>query len=162
LHRTPEGEESAIHIAQFETYGEGAYHTQVAGGGTRRHPNCADVRPEENLFHMDGKQVFRLALKHGPGFVTRLRAKLPEGFEGLKVVVPHQSSKRALAAHPRVLGVDKEQVVWTIETFGNCVAASIPLTLCEAVRSGRIARGDRVLLFGTGAGLSLGGMLLTY
>jgi 3-oxoacyl-[acyl-carrier-protein] synthase III len=50
----------------------------------------------------------------------------------------------------------------TIEWLGNCVAASIPVTLYDAVRKGRIQRGDEVLLVGSGAGLSLGGMIITY
>lgn len=163
LTRTPAGEASCIEAARFETYGEGAYHTQVPGGGTRLHPNRADVRPEDNLFHMDGKQVFRLALTHGPGFVQRLRADLGvDSLDGVDVVIPHQSSKRALRAHPRVLGVAAERIEWTLETLGNCVAASIPLTLYQAVDSGRLRRGGRALLFGTGAGLSFGGLVLTY
>ena len=50
----------------------------------------------------------------------------------------------------------------TLESLGNCVAASIPLTLHAGVASGRIRRGQRLLLMGTGAGLSFGGVVLTY
>jgi 3-oxoacyl-[acyl-carrier-protein] synthase-3 len=46
--------------------------------------------------------------------------------------------------------------------LGNCIAASIPVTLYEAVRQSRLRRGDRALLVGTGAGISLGGVILTY
>jgi 3-oxoacyl-[acyl-carrier-protein] synthase III len=53
-------------------------------------------------------------------------------------------------------------VVWDLAERGNCVAASIPLTLAETVAAGRIRRGDRVLLVGTGAGLTLGALALTY
>ena len=52
--RAPEGEKSMLHHALLRTYGDGAYHTAVMGGGTRLHPNKAETRPEDNLFHMDG------------------------------------------------------------------------------------------------------------
>jgi 3-oxoacyl-[acyl-carrier-protein] synthase-3 len=54
------------------------------------------------------------------------------------------------------------KIVRTLDRLGNCIAASIPATLYEAVRQGRLSRGDRVLLVGTGAGISLGGAILTY
>lgn len=162
VQQTPGGQQSCIQAARFETYGEGAYHTQVAGGGTRRHPANPETRPEDNLFYMDGRKVFRMALKYGPAFVKRLKSDLQEGFGGIKLVIPHQSSKRALAAHPRVLGVDRGRIMRTLDRYGNCVAASIPLTLHEAICQGRMTRGDQILLFGTGAGLSFGGLVLTY
>ena len=60
------------------------------------------------------------------------------------------------------LGIDMTRVVLTLPTLGNCVAASIPLTLYEAIHSGVLKRGERCLMLGTGAGLSLGAALLTY
>ena len=77
------------------------------------------------------------------------------------VVVPHQASKVGLMMLER-FGWKEEKIVKTIETLGNCVAASIPVTLYQGVRDGRIQRGDKVLLVGTGAGLSIGGMVLTF
>ena len=59
-------------------------------------------------------------------------------------------------------GWPAERAIRTIDTLGNCVAASIPLTLHEGIASGKIRRGDKCVLFGTGAGLSFGGIVLTY
>ena len=59
-------------------------------------------------------------------------------------------------------GWKENKIIRTIETLGNCVAASIPATLYEGVRDGRIQRGNKVLLVGTGAGLSIGGLVLTF
>ena len=60
------------------------------------------------------------------------------------------------------LGWPEDRVVRTLDWTGNCVAASLPMALYEAVADGRVRRGDRVLLTGTGAGLTLGGVVLTY
>jgi 3-oxoacyl-[acyl-carrier-protein] synthase-3 len=76
-------------------------------------------------------------------------------------VLPHQASLLALRALRRN-GIDDDQVVITLDRFGNCVATSLPLTLYEAVKTKRVNRGDEILLAGTGAGLTLGGMILTY
>ena len=59
-------------------------------------------------------------------------------------------------------GFHPERVFNHIHERGNCIAASIPLALTEAVQTGRIRRSDRVLLIGTGAGLSVGALALTF
>jgi 3-oxoacyl-[acyl-carrier-protein] synthase-3 len=159
--RTPDGEASCVHTARLETYGVGAEHTQIPGGGTGRHPNLETTVPEDNLFHMNGPEVFKMAVQYAPAFLERLLPDFPAALAGLKVVVPHQASKLALDAHT-FFGMSEEVVARTLDRFGNCVAASIPLTLYEVVRQGRVARGDKILLLGTGAGLSLGGVVLTY
>jgi 3-oxoacyl-[acyl-carrier-protein] synthase-3 len=159
--RTPPGEAAAVHAARLETYGDGADLTAIRGGGTRVHPNHAATRPEDNLFHMDGPQVLRMALKHSGAFLERLRPGLSRGLGSVGLVVPHQPSKMGLKAL-EMFGWPAGQIVRTLDHLGNCVAASIPCTLYEAVRAGRLQRGDEVLLVGTGAGLSIGGVILTY
>jgi 3-oxoacyl-[acyl-carrier-protein] synthase-3 len=59
-------------------------------------------------------------------------------------------------------GWEHSKIMSTLETLGNCVAASIPVTLYQAVRDGKIQRRQKVLLVGTGAGLSIGGLVLTF
>jgi 3-oxoacyl-[acyl-carrier-protein] synthase-3 len=159
--RTPAGEAAALQAARLETYGDGADMTAIRGGGSFRHPNNPATRPEDNLFHMNGPQVLRMALRYSGDFLEKLRPGLSKGLAPLKLVVPHQPSLMGLKAM-LMFGWPAEQIVKTLDHLGNCVAASIPCTLYEAVREGRLKRGDGVLLVGTGAGLSLGGVILTY
>lgn len=159
--RTPEGEASRVEKARFETYSIGAHLTEIRGGGTRRHPQNPDTTPEDNLFSMAGPKVYRLARQHQDTFLERLRPGLSRSPGTIKLVLPHQASLLALRALRRN-SIDDDQVVITLDRFGNCVATSLPLTLYEAVKTGRMARGDEILLAGTGAGLTLGGMILTY
>ncbi|WP_338131044.1 3-oxoacyl-[acyl-carrier-protein] synthase III C-terminal domain-containing protein [Cohnella rhizosphaerae] len=79
-----------------------------------------------------------------------------------KAVVPHQGSAMAVRLLRKKLGIAESQLVYITPDHGNTIAASIPMGLHEAVRSGRIVRGDRVLLIGTAAGLTLGGLVLDY
>jgi 3-oxoacyl-[acyl-carrier-protein] synthase-3 len=159
--RTPEGEASRINAARLETYGDDADLTTIRGGGSRRHPNHPDTKPEDNLFHMEGRRVYMRAVAKLGTFLEQLRPGLSQGLGSIKLVVPHQPSKLGLRSL-RKYNFPPEQVVEIVDRFGNCVAASIPLALYEAVRGGRMQRGDEVLMVGTGAGLSLGGLILTY
>jgi len=76
-------------------------------------------------------------------------------------VVPHQASGLALDSLS-MFGWPQDKILKTIHKYGNCVGASIPLTLWDGIESGQIKRGDKVLLCGTSAGVSFGAILLTY
>jgi 3-oxoacyl-[acyl-carrier-protein] synthase-3 len=160
--RSQEGEGSAIHHASFTTYSSGADYTQVVGGGTRHSPNDPSTTREMNLFDMDGRSVFRMAARHLPPFLDCFFAATPWPREEVDCLVPHQASRHGLDLLTRGLGFKAEQVYSNLPQRGNCIAASIPLALAEAVESGRINRGDRVVLLGTGAGLTIGGIALTF
>lgn len=159
--RTPEGEASGVHRALFETYSVGAHLTEIRGGGSRFPPQGAKTKPEDNMFHMEGPKVYRLARKHIDDFLERLRPGMSKDPGSVGLVIPHQASLLALRALRRN-GFADDQVVITLDRYGNCVATSLPLTLYEAVKTDRIARGDEVMLAGTGAGLTLGAVILTY
>ncbi len=162
LTRSAPGEASAIWHAHFETYSSGAHLTEIVGGGTLHHPNNLTTTPEMNLFHMDGPGIFRQAAPLADGFVARFFEQLGWERRQVDAIVPHQGSRHVVEQLTRRLGFCAEQVIWGLAERGNCVAASIPLTLAEAVQAGRIQRGQRVLLIGTGAGLTIGAVALTY
>ena len=160
--RAGEGEESALHHARFVTHSSGSAYTQVVGGGTRHSPNDPATTREMNLFDMDGRAVFRQAARLLPPFLDCFFAECGWTREGIHCLVPHQASRHGLDLLTERLGFRREQLFTNIETRGNCIAASIPLALAEAVEARRIRRGDRVLLLGTGAGLTIGAVALTY
>jgi 3-oxoacyl-[acyl-carrier-protein] synthase-3 len=154
-------DKSMIHHAHFKTYGDGAYLTTIMGGGSRLHPRFDGHKPEDDLFHMDGPAVLRMVRGIAHEFLDELYPGLSKSLVDIDVVVPHQASKVGLMMLER-FGWPENKIMRTIETLGNCVAASIPATLYQAVRDGSIQRGQKVLLVGTGAGLSIGGLVLTY
>jgi 3-oxoacyl-[acyl-carrier-protein] synthase-3 len=80
---------------------------------------------------------------------------------GVKWVIPHQTSLMGLKAL-QLFGWPAERIVETLPRYGNCVAASLPMTLYEAITTGRLQRGEEFLLVGTGAGLSIGAMVAVY
>ncbi len=160
--RSQPGEASAIWHTQFETHSSGTDLTEIVGGGTRHHPNDPETTSEMNMFHMRGIAVFRQATQLAEPFMDSFFSNLQWERCQVDAVVPHQASRHAIDQLTSRLGFSSDQVVKNLTLRGNCVAASIPLTLTEAVYSGRIRRGDRVLLVGTGAGLTIGGIALTF
>ncbi len=162
LTRTPEGGQSRLVWGQFATYSSGADLTAIPGGGSLHHPNDPATTPEMNLFHMDGSGVFRRAAKVLGPFVDSFLARAGWTRDDVDVVVPHQASRHGVELVSGRLGFRPEQVASNIAERGNCVAASIPLALAEAAAAGRIRRGQRVMLLGTGAGLTLGAIGLIF
>lgn len=155
-------EMSAIWQAHFETYSSGADLARLIGGGNLHHPNDPSTTPEMNMFHMDGPAIFKkAALLAGP-FLDHFFSFFDWDRQTVDAVVPHQASGHAIHQLVTRLGFRYEQLVLNLALRGNCVAASIPLALAEAVHHGRIQRGNKVLLFGTGAGLSFGALALTF
>ncbi len=152
---------SAIHHAHFKTYGDGASFTAIRGGGSARHPAKPDHNSDDDLFRMDGTAVLRMVRSFDEAFLEELYAGLSTSLRDIDLVVPHQSSKVGLLLLQRY-GWPEAKIIHTLEWLGNCVAASIPATLYQAVRSTTLQRGQKFLLVGTGAGLSIGGLVMTY
>ncbi len=159
---TPNGEASALHHTRFATHHSGAEHVQYRGAGSLHSPSDRETTAEMNVFDMNGPQVFRQAMRLAPPFMQTFFCELGWERKSVDCVVPHQASRHGLDLYAGRLGFDETQVFRNIETRGNCIAASIPLALHEAIQAGRIKRGDRVVLAGTGAGLTLGAVGLTF
>ena len=111
---------------------------------------------------MEGREVF----KHAVAMITDV---IEATFDaaGLKIddldwFVPHQANRRIIDASAKKLGIPPEKVVVTVDRHGNTSAASVPLALDEAVRDGRIRKGDLVLLEAMGGGFTWGATLLRW
>jgi 3-oxoacyl-[acyl-carrier-protein] synthase III len=158
-----EGSGSKILSADLQTYSAGVSYCNIPAGGTRYHPSRIN-EPFIPLttFRMNGKAVFKLASEHLPDFLEKLLACAGIRQEDLDWIVPHQASHLALSHITKRLGFIKEKVINIFPEHGNQVAASLPTTLDIAIKDGRIRRGQHILLLGTGAGLSIGGVVLEY
>ncbi len=159
---------SSLERVLFRTWSEGADLTSISGGGTRLHPSRADAVPEDLHFQMNGQAVLQMCLRRAGRFFADLHPSLrtsgmdcTDPSETIHVAITHQPSKAGLEGMER-FGILPDRTVVTLDRLGNCVAASLPCTLYEAVQTGRLKRGQRALLFGTGAGLSMAGALLTF
>jgi 3-oxoacyl-[acyl-carrier-protein] synthase III len=153
---------SSLVGAKFQTFSSGSHLTELLGGGTLHRPQFTHDRPELNLFHMDGPAIFKHAARTMPLFLEAFLNWIGWEISSIDALVPHQASGHGVQSISSRLGFRPEQVIFNLPTRGNCIAASIPLALTEAFEAGRINRGDRVLLAGTAAGLTLGAVALTF
>jgi 3-oxoacyl-[acyl-carrier-protein] synthase-3 len=153
---------SALHCTRLQTWHSGAELSQISGGGTLHHPNDPSTTQAHNRFAMRGPQLFRKAAPLLLPFMDTLCADAGWERHEIAAVVPHQASRHGIELGWKLLGFREDQIVQNLAIRGNCIAASMPLALAEAIAEGRVRRGDRVLLFGLAAGLSLGGAAITY
>lgn len=155
------GQDMRILASKLRTYSEGAALCEIPAGGSRHHPSrVGQAFLPLTHFAMQGKAVYRLASTHLPGFLDELLAEGGLTREQIDWVIPHHASRLAMEHLSRRLGFAAHKVVDIFAEHGNQVAASLPTALDIALRDGRIQAGQRLLLLGSGAGLSLGGMLL--
>ena len=111
---------------------------------------------------MKGNEVFKVAVRTLGRIVDEtLEANKLEKSD-LDWLIPHQANLRIIAATARKLNMDMEQVVLTVDRHGNTSAASVPLALDEAIRDGRIQRGQTLLLEAFGGGFTWGSALVRY
>lgn len=111
---------------------------------------------------MQGREVFRHAVNNLAAVVDEALEANGLEREDISWIVPHQANKRILDSTARKLGMPPEKVVTTVDRHANTSAASIPLALDEAVRDGRIKRGDLLLLEAMGGGLTWGSCLVRW
>lgn len=144
-------------IISTHLHADGAYRDllQVPGGIGNGHR-------EPNFIEMKGNEVFRVA-------VTTLGRIVDETLEAnglsksdIDWLIPHQANIRIIQATARKLDLPMDRVVVTVAEHGNTSAASIPLALDEAVRDGRIIRGELLLMEAFGGGFTWGSVLVRY
>jgi 3-oxoacyl-[acyl-carrier-protein] synthase-3 len=114
------------------------------------------------LLKMDGPAVFKLAVGVLESVARSVLAKAGRSERDIDWLIPHQANIRIMQSTARKLKLDPEKLIATVDRHGNTSAASIPLALDEAVRAGKIRRGDTLMLEGVGGGFTWGAALLDY
>ena len=114
------------------------------------------------LLKMDGPAVFKLAVTVLEGVARSVLAKAGRSDADIDWLIPHQANIRIMQGTARKLKLDPRKLIATVDRHGNTSAASIPLALDDAVRSGTIRRGDTVMLEGVGGGFTWGATLLDF
>ena len=125
---------------------------QVSGGNVIGKP----------LLKMDGQAVFKLAVGvlESAARATLAKASMTEA--DIDWLIPHQANIRIMQSTAKKLKISFDKVIVTVDRHGNTSAASIPLALDDAVRSGKIKKGDVLMLEGVGGGFTWGAVLLKY
>jgi 3-oxoacyl-[acyl-carrier-protein] synthase III len=114
------------------------------------------------LLKMDGQAVFKLAVGVLEQSARAALAKAGRVDADIDWLIPHQANLRIMQGTAKKLKLPLDKLIVTVDQHGNTSAASIPLALDHAVRSGRIQRGDTLMLEGVGGGFTWGAVLLDY
>ena len=114
------------------------------------------------LLKMDGQAVFKLAVGVLEDVARSVLAKAGKTEADIDWLIPHQANIRIMQSTAKRLKLSMEKVIVTVDQHGNTSAASIPLALDIAVRSGKIQRGDTLMLEGVGGGFTWGAVLVDF
>lgn len=131
----------------------------IVAGGSRVPASVATVRAGDHYVHMSGRELFRRVVRDVSASVERTLAASGFTVADIDWFVPHQANARIVDAVLARTGLDVDRVLGNGDRFGNTSAASIPLSLACAAHEGRLRSGDRLLLSGFGAGLSVATVL---
>ncbi|MBQ6352417.1 MAG: ketoacyl-ACP synthase III [Lentisphaeria bacterium] len=134
----------------------------LPAGGSRNPASFETVEQRMHFIKMKGKETFKLAIKAMYESSNQVLAESGVSPEQVALVIPHQANRRIIQAVAQRLAVPPERVFDNVNRYGNTSAASIGIAFDDAVRSGRLKRGDLVLLTAFGSGLTWGAMLLRY
>jgi 3-oxoacyl-[acyl-carrier-protein] synthase-3 len=142
--------------------GSGADLITMKAGGSRHPARRETVERREHFLRLEGRKVFRFAVSKMCEVVEEITTRNGMRVGEIDLLIPHQANLRIIEAATERLGIPMERVLINVERFGNTSAASIPMALDEAVRTGRLERGDLVCMVAFGGGLSWGASLLRW
>ena len=145
-----------------EVDGSGGPALCMPAGGSKLPASHETVDRRQHFVHQDGQTVFRFAVRKNEEVCRRLLDRNGLTANDLDLFVSHQANKRIIESAAQRLGVPPDKMVINVGEYGNTTAATIPLGLHDAVRDGRLKKGDLVLLASVGAGFTCGAVLLRW
>jgi len=154
--------EGAILDFEHEIDGSGAEALFMPAGGSLRPPSHETVDQRMHYVKQDGRAVFKFAVRKTEEIARRILNRNGLGPSDLDLFISHQANRRIIESALEKLGLPTEKTLINIDKFGNTTAATIPLALNDAVCSGRLKKGDLVLLASVGAGFTVGAVLLRW
>jgi 3-oxoacyl-[acyl-carrier-protein] synthase III len=149
----PSGILASVFAAESQHWDVG----MLPGGGT---VNPRD--PERSYFEIDGSRLREAFVAFGPGPVEQALAAAGVTIDDVALIAVHQVAVAYLADVHRALGVPADRTILTVADHGNIASATLPLQLATALESGRLRRGDVVLLLGLAGGISMGAMVVRW
>lgn len=134
----------------------------VPSSGSRMPTSEETVRENLHTIQMEGKEVFKFAVRIMEKSSMNVLDKANLQVEDLDFFIPHQANMRIIDSALKKLKLSKDKACINLSKYGNSSAASIPVALDEAMKEGRIKKGDNVLMIGFGAGLTWASMVVKW
>ena len=134
----------------------------MPAGGSRHPAARSTVEARMHYLRMEGKETFKNAIQAMQSAATEVLRRCEIDISRIKCVIPHQANRRIIDAVGERLGARPDQLFINLDKYGNTSAASVAIALDEAVASGKILRGDLILLMVFGAGLTWGAAVIEW
>lgn len=147
---------------ELTTDPDGAYMIWVPSGGSRSPSSAETARRGEHFIRMEGRETYRFATRTLAS--TALTAIDKAGWtpDQVDLFIPHQANVRIIESVAKGLGLSMDRMVVNVDRYGNTSAASVGIALAEAVDTGRVKVGDRIVFVAFGAGFTSGAIALTW
>jgi len=134
----------------------------MPAGGSKIPVTVEAVQQKLTTIQMEGKEVFKQAVTKMADSAEKLMTELNLKIDDIDVFVPHQANIRIIDSVSKKLGIKPEKTLTNVDYYGNTSCASIPIAWNEAFESGKLKKGDLMLLTAVGAGLTWGSMVLKW
>jgi 3-oxoacyl-[acyl-carrier-protein] synthase-3 len=134
----------------------------MPGGGSRCPATKSSVDSRLHFLQMDGKQAFKNAVQAMESAANEALQRCELDITKIKCIIPHQANQRIIDAVGERLNARPDQLFVNLDKYGNTSAASVAIALDEAVSSGKLSRGDLILLVVFGAGLTWGAAVIEW
>lgn len=134
----------------------------MPGGGCRQPATVDSVNERIHFLKMEGKEVFKNAVNAMTAAAQEVLERSGLGIGDIRCIIPHQANQRIISAVGDRLGATEGQVFVNLQKYGNTSAASVAVALDEALQTGKIQRGDKILIVAFGAGLTWGATVLEW
>ena len=134
----------------------------MPAGGSRQPASHETVDARLHFVKQEGQQVFKFAVRNTGEICERLLRKHNLTGDDLDLFVSHQANRRIIMSAAEKIGMPEDKVIINIDKYGNTTAATIPLALNDAVESGRLKKGNLILLTSVGAGFTVGSVLVRW
>ena len=157
-----DGGDSGILSSYLKTDGTLGNLLYRPGGGASEPPSQAVIESHGHCIKMAGREVFKAAVLSMADACDQALQRAGLAGEEIDLLIPHQANIRIIEATAKHAGIPMDKVYVNVDRYGNTSAASIPIALDECVRSGRIRRGDIVLLVAFGGGFTWASVALRW
>ncbi len=134
----------------------------VPAGGSRAPASARTVEGRMHYLKMRGNELFKIAINTMTSSAETVIKQAGLKPQDIDLVIPHQANTRIIAMVAKKLKLPMDKFYLNIERYGNMSSASLAVALCEAVKEGRIKKGDYILLDAFGAGLVWGAMIIKW
>ncbi len=126
----------------------------IPAGGSAIPPSSDSVSAGLHYVQMEGSEVFKAAVRTMEDAIVEVTKRANIKIEEIDCLIPHQANLRILNAVSERTGIPIEKIFINLDRYGNMSAASTPVALYEAVKSGRVKKGSRIVLVAFGSGLT--------